>query len=425
MITLTAFLATLLLGMPIVFVLVLASIVFMCETDVTVLLETMPLQMFNAVEINGLLAIPMYMLVGEIMNKGGITDRLMGLADALVGRFRGGMAYANLLTNMMASAILGSATAQISVMARTMVPAMVNRNYDKPLATAITVAGGMLGPIIPPSMILIIYSVVSYQSVAALFVAGILPGLLIATGFASVVFILGLIGNYPEKSTIKKRNVWPILLDGLLPLAIPVLIIVGVVSGAMTPTESGAAAALFAFIIGRFGYKRINVADLGGILKSVALNTTMIISLIGMATVLAWVLAFENIPDLLAASILSFSSSPWAFLLMLSLSIILLGTIIDGIGIMIVIVPILLPVAKSFGIDPIQFGIVTAISTIIGLVTPPVGPGLYVAMEAADIKMAPLVKAILPFFLSLLLSLLMIILIPEISTWLPKYFELY
>jgi len=425
MTTLAVFLTALFLGMPIVFILAVGTIIFLVEMDVAILLDTTPLQLFKSVEKNGLLAIPMFMLVGELMNRGGITERLIDFTDLFVGRFKGGLAYVNLLTNTMASAILGSATAQIAVMTRTMVPAMVSRGYDRAFSTAVSVAGGMLGPVIPPSMLMIIYGIVSYQSVAALFVAGILPGLLIAGGFAVVIIILGFVYTYPDDADRPALPFLSTFMAGLLPLSIPGVIIGGVVSGVMTPTESGALASAMALIVGMFLYRKIAISDIAPILAQVALNSATVVSLIGMATLFGWALAFESVPDMLAEAIKGISESGYVFLLLVNIVIIVLGMFLDGIGVMIVIVPILLPVAQNFGIDPIHFGVVIAISTLVGLLTPPVGPGLYVAMEATGVRMAPLFRAVLPFLVSMLLSLTIINLVPVLSTWLPRLLELY
>jgi len=425
MITLALFIVTLFLGMPIVFILAVGTVSFLVEMDVAILLDTTPIQLFKSVEKNGLLAIPMFMLVGELMNRGGITGRLINLTDLFFGRFRGGLAYVNLVTNTMASAILGSATAQIAVMTRTMVPEMVARGYDRAFSTAVSVAGGMLGPVIPPSMLMIIYGVVSYQSVAALFIAGVFPGMVIAGGFAVVIVILGFFYDYPDDVDRPSIPFFSTLFSGLLPLCIPGAIIGGVISGVMTPTESGALASLLALFFGVFLYRKIKVSDIGSILYEVALNSATVVSLIGMATVFGWALAFEGVPDMLAESIKGFSNSPHTFLLLVSFVIIVLGMFLDGLGVMIVIVPILLPVATEFGIDLVHFGVVVAISTLVGLLTPPVGPGLYVAMEATGVRMAPLFRAVLPFLLSMLISLVIISLVPALSVWLPRTLDLY
>ena len=241
MITALFFFTALFIGMPIVFLLIFGTLVSIYELDMNLLLPIVPQQIFRSFEKAGLLAIPMFMLVGELMNVGGITRRLMNLADLFVGRFRGGLAYVNLLTNTLASAILGSATAQIAMMCRVMVKPMTDRGYDKGYATGLTIASGMLGPIIPPSMVMIIYAIIAYQSAAALFMAGVFTGLVVAGGFCLTIFILGFFYEYPavEKRPADAPSPASVLLQGTLPLSIPVVITAGVVSGAMTPTESG------------------------------------------------------------------------------------------------------------------------------------------------------------------------------------------
>lgn len=423
MLTLLLFIVLLFIGMPIVFLLAFTTLAFLVEYDLYVLLDSVPLNLFNSVDKNGLLAIPMFMLVGELMNRGGITDKLVAVAALLVGRMRGGLAYVNLLTNMLASAILGSATAQIALMTRTMVPSMVEHKYDKSFATAVSISGGLLGPVIPPSMLMIIYGIVSYQSVAALFIAGILPGLLLAFGFALVIMVTALRGGLPRGEAIGGKHAM-VLFEGLLPTVIPAIIIIGVVSGIMTPTESGAIASLSAFILGFFIYRRIKLRDLPGIFLQVALSTAMVVSLVGLATLLGWALAFEGIPDMLAEGLQQISDSPWVFLLLLNLLILFLGMFLDGIGVMIIIVPIMLPVAQSFGIDPIHFGVIIAISTLLGLVTPPVGPGLYIAMETTGLRMGQLFKSVLPFLLAMIVGLVIINAFPSLSVWLPAYLGL-
>ncbi|WP_413206002.1 TRAP transporter large permease [Rhodospirillum sp. A1_3_36] len=420
MITAILFVLFMAMGMPIVFILALSTVAFIAESGVWPLFDTVPLQLYGSLDKSGYLAIPMYMLVGELMNRGGITTRLIGMADLFVGRFNGGLAYVNLLTNAFASSILGSATAQIAVMSRTIVPAMNERGYRPGFSTALTIAAGMLGPVIPPSMLMIIYGVVAYQSVAALFIAGVMPGLLLTLGFALTIWGIGLFAPYADQGArLEGRSAFKAFLSGLLPSLIPLVIILGVITGATTPTESGATAAVLALVLGLFVYKAFRLRDLPEILLGVGMNTAFIVSLIGLATVFGWVLSFESVPDIMAETIEAWAGSPAMFLLLVNLLILALGMILDGIGVMIVIVPILLPVAERFGIDPIHFGVVVAISTLLGLVTPPVGPGLFVAMEATGLKMRQILPPLLPFLATMLICLVVINVFPVLSTWLP------
>lgn len=419
MIALILFFILLAIGLPIIFLLIAAAIIFVVEVDATVLFSSFAVQSIHGIEASGFLAIPLYMLVGELMTRSGITERLIRVAEAMMGNLRGGLAYVNVLSNAFAAAILGSATAQISVMSRSIVPEMVKRGYNPALATGITVSAGLLGPIVPPSMLMIIYGTLAYQSVATLFIAGIIPGILITAGFFIVIGLKS--KNLPKSSNeeIKNRSKKDWFLD-LLPILIPTSIVTGVVSGAMTPTEAGGFSCLIVLFLAVVTYRTISWKDLVPMLTNVVLASSSVIALIGFASLLGWVLSYEGIPDLLALKLLDVAIGPISFMVLVCLVIFVLGMFLDGIGIMIVVVPILLPIAIQFGIDPIHFGVVVAIATLTGLVSPPVGPGLYIAMEATGLKMMTIFKAALPFMAALVICLILIILLPSISVWLPK-----
>ncbi|ANQ85600.1 putative TRAP-type C4-dicarboxylate transport system large permease [Azoarcus olearius] len=419
MITLIVFFALLFCGFPIFGAILAGAVVFMATNDLAVLYDSIPIQFYGALEINGLLAIPLFMLVGEIMNQGGLTQRLIAVAEVLVGRFKGGLAYANLITNAMAASILGSAVAQIGVMSKVMIPEMEKKGYDKAFSGAVTVSAGLLGPIIPPSMLMIIYGVVAVQPIAPLFIAGIVPGLLIVAVLAGVILLYGLFGSHlPEGSPTPLRDSWGTLVGGIAPGMIPAVVIVGIMSGAMTPTESGAVASLIALILG-FLYRELKLADLPGILRSVAVNTATITGLIAAASVFSWVLAFQGVPDQLVELIAGVTDSPVVFLLLVTLLMLVLGMFLESISVLIVVVPILMPVVNALGIDPIQFGVVCTVATVIGIVTPPVGPGLYIAMVQAHMPMGPLFRATVPFLAAVLAVVVAICVFPALSTWLP------
>lgn len=414
MLTLIGFLLALFLGLPIFISLLFGALLFIYETDLLMLIDSIPIQLYGSVNQYGLLAIPLFMLVGELMNKGGLTSRLMNAIDYFVGGFKGGLAYVNLLTNAFAAAILGSATAQISIMSRLMIPTMVDKGYSKEFAAAVTLAGGLLGPIIPPSMLMIIYGVVAYQPIADLFIAGILPGLLVVFALALVIFFVGVFKGLPKNAVYasSKRDV----LAGVLPAMIPLVIIGCILGGVMSPTEAGAIASMLAFILGVFVYKSIFFSDLPELLLVVAKNTAMIVGLIGVAAVFGWALAFEGVPDLMVEWIAELTTSPFLFLLLVYLLVIFLGMFLESIAVMIVLVPILLPAAESFGIDPIHFGVVISLATMIGLITPPVGPGLFIAMQASNLSIARLFLAVIPFLVAILVCMVIIAAVPSIST---------
>lgn len=418
MIAALVFFGLLLLGMPIVGVLLAGALVFMASHDLHVLFESVPIQWWGALEVHGLLAIPLFLLVGELMNQAGLTRRLMAMAQALVGGVRGGLAYANLIANALAASILGSAVAQIGVMGNVMVPTMERAGYRREFAAALTVSAGLLGPIIPPSMLMIIYGVVAAQPIGPLFIAGVVPGLLLVLALALVIFLHGALGQgLPEaRASVRGARVW---LQGLLPASIPVLVIVGIALGVMTPTESGAVAALLALALGLY-YRELRLRDLGRILVHVATSTATITGLIAAAAVLGWALTFEGVPDRLVALLQLWARTPLVFLLLVIALLLVLGMFLESISVLIVIVPLLMPLAQGLGVDPIHFGVVCTIATVIGLVTPPVGPGLYVAMTQTDLRMGALFRATVPFLLATIAVLVAVAALPQLSTWLPS-----
>ncbi len=419
MITLAVFFVALFAGLPIVGVILVGAITFLATNDLAALYDSIPIQFYGALEINSLLAIPLFMLVGEVMNRAGLTQRLVAVAEVLVGGLKGGLAYANLATNAMAAAILGSAVAQIGVMSKVMIPEMERKGYDRAFSGAVTVSAGLLGPIIPPSMLMIIYGVVAVQPIAPLFIAGLVPGLLIVVALAVVIFVVGVVKGLPSGVGHDVGPKAKVLVEGLAPALIPVVVIVGIMAGVMTPTESGAVASIIALVLG-FAYRELKLRDLAPIFLAVALSTATITGLIAAASVLSWALAFQGVPDLLVEFMAGLTQSPTAFLLLVVVMLVVLGMFLESISVLIVVVPLLMPVVVGLGIDPIHFGVVCTVATVVGLVTPPVGPGLYIAMVAADIRMGALFRATLPFLLVVFACIALIAAVPALSTWLPQ-----
>lgn len=420
MLTVGTFAILLFLGFPIALTLLATSMGFLQWSGQGLLLGSMPLNFYGAVQKTGLLAIPLFMLLGELMNRGGLTQKLTEAADVLVGGFRGGLAYVNLLANAMAAAILGSAIAQISVMSKVMIPQMEARGYSRGFSAALTASAGLLGPIIPPSMLMIIYGVIASQSISTLFVAGLVPGLVITAALAAVIFGVGVWAHLPKG----EWKTWPVaraqLLSGLGPALIPVVVIAGIISGAMTPTESAAAASLLAFAMGAVFYRNLRLRDLPGILQSVALTTALITSLIAAASTFGWILSYEEVPEALVEAITHVTTSPVAFLLLVNAVLIILGMFLETISVLIVLVPILLPVVEALQINLIHFGVVVSVGTVLGLLSPPVGPGLYLAMVESKVGLKEVIGWVIPFFVAMLASMVLIAVFPELSTWLPR-----
>ncbi|TDI47194.1 MAG: TRAP transporter large permease [Acidobacteria bacterium] len=403
------FFVLLLLGIPVAVVLGLAASVYIILTDNNVLFQSYILQLFSATENYGLLAIPLFMLVGESMNAGGITGRLIKAASVAMGTTRGGLAYVNLAANTMVASILGSATAQIAVMSQTMVPEMERQGYKREFAAATTAAGGLLSPIIPPSMLFIIYGVLAQVSIGNMFLAGIVPGILMLAGFILAVIWLGGKYDYPRPEALTREQKRRDLLDGLPPAMIPGVILLSIFFGLATPTEAAALAALVAIALGRWYYRELAWSELWQGFVRAGMNASIILFIIATSGLFGWVLIFEQLPQQLAQWIVTVTADPFVFMLLTNVVLLLIGAVLDGIPAMIMIVPILLPIAQSvYGIDPFHFGVVLCINIVLGLLTPPVGTGLYMASAAAGVAPAKVFVALLPFLATTVVVLILL-----------------
>ena len=411
------FLATLLLSVPIAIVLALTAIWYIWESGNIVLFDSFAQKMFGGLENYGLLAIPLFMLTGELMNEGGMTKRLVALARIFVGGFRGGLAYINLLANMFMAAIVGSATAQIAVMSRAMAPAMEEEGYDRGFAAATTAAGGLLAPVIPPSMMFVIFGVLAQIPIGDMFIAGIVPGLMLALAFSLVITFVGWSQQFPKGSWLSPKEAVRAFLDALPALLIPLAIIGGILFGIATPTESAAVASLVAFLVGWLVYEELKPAQLTEMFKRTAANASMILFMIAAASVFGWVIIYEEVPQTLAALVTSITSNPFVFLLIVNAALLLVGMVIDGIAAIILITPILLPIATgSYDISPYQFGIVICLNLVLGLLTPPVGVGLYIASSMSGTPAGAILKSLWPFLVAVALVLVMLSYFEGLST---------
>lgn len=405
-----------LVGLPIGIVLCAAALVFIQSSGNTVLLDSFGLQLFSGLDNFGLLAIPLFILIGELMNGTGITQRLIRLAAVFVGSLKGGLAYINLIANMMVASILGSATAQIAMMTRVMVPEMEKEGYKRDLATAVTAFGGLLGPIIPPSIVFVVYAVLAQLAVRDMLLAGLLPGLILTGAFMGTIALLGYWYDYPRGEQLSWATRLRALRDALPMLAIPAVIIGTIMGGYGSPTEAAALGALCATILGLFFTRTLKFSDFGPILLRTGINSALVLFLVAAAGVFSWVLIFGEVPQTVAAWIETVATTPTAFLLLVLVILLLVGTVIDGIAGLIMVVPILLPIATDvYGIDPIHFGVVVSINLILGLLSPPVGIGLYIAANVAKVSPIKVFVVALPFFAVTLLALILFVMVPQIS----------
>ncbi len=414
--TAVVFFVLLLGAVPISIVLIMTSAWYVQSSGNRVLFDSFAQQLFAGIESYGLLAIPLFMLTGELMNEGGATRRLVQAARVFVGGFRGGLAYINLLANMFMAAIIGSAVSQIAVMSRAMVPAMQAEGYRKDFATATTAAGGLLAPIIPPSMLLVIYGVLAQLPIADLFIAGIIPGLMLTGGFFLVVALIGLRQQFPKGEWMTPGAAGRALLSAVPAAMIPAVIVGSIIFGIATPTESAAIASVIAFLIGALVYRDLDWSRFFAMFLRVAASSSMVIFLIAAANVFGWVVIYEALPQRLTAMIVELTRDPLVFLLIVMVILFFVGMVIDGIAALILVVPLLLPVAvEVYGIHPVQFGLVISLNLVLGLLTPPVGAGLYVAAAMTGARPTGIFLQLLPFLGVALVVLLLLCVFPVLT----------
>ncbi|KGR84921.1 TRAP transporter large permease [Lysinibacillus odysseyi] len=417
--TIALFILLLIMGIPISMVLGIITVIYFLLNGQALLLESTPLRMFSGLENFGLLAIPLFMLMGEIMNEGGITTRLVNFAKLLLGHFRGGLAYVTVVANMFLASILGSANAQAAMMSKVMVPQMEKEGYKREFAGAITLASSIIAPIIPPSMIFIIYGTLSSTSIGAMFMAGILPGILYGIAFILMIAYMGYKQGFPKSERASFREIVRGTIKMLPALLIPLTVVVGILTGVFTATESAAIACLLAIIVGSVIYRELDFKKFPKMLINTVTNTATVTFLIIMANIFGWMIAFEQIPQLLADLILNITESPWVFLLLVNVLLLIVGMLLDGIAALVILVPVFMPLVQALQIDPVHFGVLICINLTLGLLTPPVGTGLFIVSSMAEVKFETLVKAVFPFIIVSIVVLMIITYIPQLVLFIP------
>ncbi|MEA5031687.1 MAG: TRAP transporter large permease [Sphaerochaeta sp.] len=414
------FIITMLIGLPVLFSMGITSIFAFGILGGN--LQIIPLKMFTGVDNFVYLAIPLFILASEIMTTGGITQRIVHFCNNLVGHITGGLAYVNILASIFFAGISGSATADAAGLGKIEIDMMETAGYPKKFAASTTAASAIIGPIIPPSTIMIIYAVVAGNvSVSEMFLAGFIPGMLIGIAEIITVFIVAKKNGYPKSERAATlREVWNSFVQTLPSLLLPIIIIVGIVSGIFTATESAAVAVLYALLVTKFILKTLNWKDFYQALVNTAKTTANVMVIIAISTAMAWVITALRIPQTVTAFFLNYANSPLLFLLFVNFLLLIVGMLLDQSPALLIMVPILLPVALQFGIDPLHFGIVVIINLCIGLVTPPVGMTLFVTSNVAKLKLTHMYTGILIYLPALFISLLLITFIPGLATWLPS-----
>ncbi|MEH6630653.1 MAG: TRAP transporter large permease [Halopseudomonas aestusnigri] len=396
-----AFVVLLLIGMPIGFALGLAGVLGLIDMGGGAFFALAPSRMFNGLNIFPFLAMPFFILAGEIMNHTGITHRLVSLAQTLVGHFRGGLAHTNMLASVFFAGLTGAATADAAAFGKTLVPAMVKRGYSRDYACAVTAAGSIIGPTIPPSGLMVVYGSLMGVSIGGLFAAGILPGLLICFACMVVIAIGVKANNLPEaEKRASLREFLTVFKSSILALFMPVIILGGILGGIVTPTEAASIAVAYALFIGVFVYRSISVPDFIGMLIRTARITGVIFVIIAFAAILGWWLSFNRIPQELAEAIVSVSDNKYIIIALIIGMLLAVGMVMDITAILILLAPVLVPLTEQVGLEPIHAGIIFVLALNISLMTPPVGACLFVLSSVTGEKLERIAAKLWPFLIA-------------------------
>ncbi|MGI6031134.1 MAG: TRAP transporter large permease [Eubacteriales bacterium] len=409
------------LGVPISFALGLSTV-----TAIVTFAPEMPLmlvvqRMFTGINSFPIMCIPFFILAGEFMSAGDISYKLINLANVFVGRIRGGLAHVNILASMFFGGVSGAATADASSLGAILIPTMEKAGYDKDFSVAVTATSAPIGIIIPPSNVMIVYATVAGSvSISGLFLAGIIPGILVGLGLMVVAYIICVKRGYNVDTSLAWKDVPRAILQGIPPMITFVIILGGILGGIFTPTESAVVAAFYSFCLSFFIYKNVQLKAIWGITRRAAIMTSVVLLLIGVSSIFGWLLAFAKIPVVLAETLLSITTNKNLLLLLIFLCLLVVGTFMDATPAVIIFAPIFLPLVQELGMDPIQFGLILVVSFAIGNYTPPVGAVLFITCGIGKISIDDAFKAIVPFMVSTIVVALLVIYVEPISMFLPR-----
>ena len=414
---LSTFLVTLALGAPVAVCLGVASLAYIVAAGLPVVI--IPQRMFAGMDVFVLLCIPGFILAGNLMNFGGITERIIRLANALVGWMRGGMAMANVADSMMFGGVSGTAVADVAATGSVMIPGMKKSGYPADFSAAITAASSTVGPMIPPSVPMIIVGALSGISVGQLFLAGAVPGLLMGAAMMIACYILAVRRNYPRQEWKGLRELVAAFFGAFWALAMTGLIIGGLLTGVATPTETAIVACIYAFLVGAFIYRELPIKRVPKIIIDSAVSSAGILALVGFANVFGSILSAERIPQMIVTTVLSITDNKYVVIILINILLLFVGMFMETIAALIILFVPLLSLATAVGIDPLHFATFAVLNLVLGLTTPPVGVCLFVASNIARVPLMPVVRAIMPFLAANLIVLLLVSFIPPLATWLP------
>jgi C4-dicarboxylate transporter DctM subunit len=419
MVLLTASLFVLLItGFPIAFALGISSVFTVIAQNLP--LTLLPQRMFTAVDSASFLAVPLFIIAGEVMNKGSVAKKIFDFANSLVGHIPGGLGHVNILASVFFAGMSGSAAADAAGLGAVEIPAMMDAGFDREFSCAITAASACIGPIIPPSILMIIYGMITEASVTRLFLAGITPGLLMAAGLMIYTYILSKKRNYPVTSRPSIKSVWLSIRKSFFAVITPLIIIGGITAGIFTATEAAAMAVFYTLCVSFFIHRDMSVREIPQVLFSAAVTCSTIMLIVGSASLFAWLITVFRIPNIMHAFLVQYISSPYLLLFIINIGLLVAGMFLNGSGAIVMLVPVLYPLIVSFGIDPIHFGVVCVLNLVIGSLTPPVGIVLFVTTTVGKLPFDVLVKHLLvPIFI--LIGVLMIVTyLPAVVLFIPN-----
>jgi len=413
------FLITLALGFPVALCLGLTSLVALWKSDI--MLSLMAQRIFTGIDSFPLMAVPFFVLAGELMNQGGTTRRLIDFANVLVGRIPGGLAHTNIVASMFFGGISGSAVADAAAMGTILVPGMVRKGYEPGFSAAVTAASSTVGPIIPPSIFMVIMGVTTGLSIGGLFAAGIIPGLMLGFTMMGLSYFMAIHYKYPrETETFGMRRIGREFLSAGPALLAPLIILGGILGGIFTATEAAAVAVLYAFLLGTVVYRELSIKKLADIFIQSGTTTAVLLLIIGMANIFAWVLTAEQIPTRIAQAMLSVTDSRYLILLFINVLLIFIGMFLEGGAAIIILAPTLLAVAKAVGIIPLHFGLVMVLNIVVGLLTPPLGVCLFVVSGVTGLDLSLIIRSVLPFLAVEFAVLMLVTYLPSIILFIPR-----
>ncbi len=415
------FLICMALGVPIVFALATGPLAGFLIADKMLFLKMLPQRMFGGIAQFPILAIPLFILAGELMNVSGITQKLVNFANTLIGHIRAGLAQTNIVASMMFAGLSGSAVADTSAIGSILIPAMEKDGYSKQFAAAVTAASSVIGPIIPPSIIMIIYAYVMKVPVAALFLAGLVPGVMVGVGLILVTYYIGKRRNYPKAhKRASPGELWEAFRLAFLPLLTPLIILGGIVTGVVTPTEAAGLAVFYALILSLFVMRTVKLADLPGILYRTGLLSSTILLLVGSATIFGWAATISGVPQALGRLLLTITDNPILLLLLVNVLLLIIGMFLDAVPAILILGPIFGPALAQFGVDPVHFAIIMCINVTVGLATPPMGMILFVASSLTKTGIEVISRELWPYLTVHLTVIVLVSMFPALALTIPR-----